>query len=69
VGGPNEQDVARRALEQAAQKLGGMDALALRLGMTAGALRVYLMGSEPLPQHLFLRVVDILQPSPPPRGK
>jgi hypothetical protein len=65
VGGANGHDVARRALEQAAQKLGGMDALALRLGMSTGALRVYLMGSEPVPQHLFLRIVDVLQASKP----
>ena len=48
---------------QAAEQLGGMDALAARLDMSAGALRVYLMGSEPVPPQLFLRIVDVLQPS------
>ncbi|HZO01284.1 MAG TPA: hypothetical protein VFB93_08805 [Burkholderiales bacterium] len=51
-------------LVQAAERLGGMEALATRLGITAGALRLYLMGSEPVPQKLFLRVVDVLQPPP-----
>ena len=63
VGGTSA-DVARKVLVQAAERLGGMEALATRLGITAGALRLYLMGSEPVPQKLFLRVVDVLQPPP-----
>jgi AcrR family transcriptional regulator len=55
--------VGRKALVQAAEQLGGMDALARRLGLSTGALRVYFMGSEPVPQQLFLRIVDVLQPS------
>lgn len=62
MGGINT-DVGRKALVQAAEQLGGMEALATRLGLSIGALRVYLMGSEPVPEQLFLRIVDVLQPS------
>ena len=58
----NGKDVARRALAQAVERAGGMDALAVKIGMTAGALRHYLNGTEPLPDTLFLRIVDVLQP-------
>jgi hypothetical protein len=47
---------------RAAEQLGGMEALAARLDMSPGALRVYLVGTEPVPQPLFLRIVDVLEP-------
>jgi hypothetical protein len=55
-------DVGRKALVRAAEQLGGLEALAARLDMSPGALRVYLMGTEPVPQPLFLRIVDVLEP-------
>lgn len=56
--------MARRALAQAIDKAGGADALAARLHIAPGALRMYLMGSERIPDRLFLRIVDVLQPQP-----
>ena len=62
MGGQNGKDVARRALARAIEKAGGADALAALLGIAPGALRMYLMGSERIPDRLFLRIVDVLQP-------
>ena len=62
MGGQNGKDVARRALARAIEKAGGADALAARLNIAPGALRMYLMGSERIPDRLFLRIVDVLQP-------
>jgi hypothetical protein len=64
VGGTKGYDVARRALAQAIEKAGGAEALAARLSIAPGALRMYLMGSERIPDRLFLRIVDVLQPQP-----
>lgn len=62
MGGTNGNDVARRALAQAIERAGGAEALAARLSIAPGALRMYLMGSERIPDRLFLRIVDVLQP-------
>ena len=64
MGGLNGKDVARRALARAIEKAEGADALAARLKIAPGALRVYLMGTERIPDQLFLRIVDVLQPQP-----
>ena len=56
--------MARRALTQAMEVAGGADALAARLKIAPGALRMYLMGSERIPDRLFLLIVDVLQPQP-----
>lgn len=62
MGGQNGNDVAQRALARAIEKAGGAEALAARLNIAPGVLRMYLMGSERVPDQLFLRIVDVLQP-------
>lgn len=49
-----------RALARAAQVLADVEALASRLGISQAKLKAYLEGVAPLPQVLFLKVVDIV---------
>ena len=49
-----------RALARAAQILRDAEALASRLGISQAKLKAYLEGVAPLPQVLFLKVVDIV---------
>ena len=49
-----------RAIQRAAQILGGGDALAARLRVPRQHLRVWTNGHAPVPPNIFLRVVDIL---------
>lgn len=49
----------RKLLVHAASRVGGVAPLAERLGITQGALKLYLI-NQPLPDDLFLRLVDII---------
>jgi hypothetical protein len=53
-------DARRQLLEQAAARLGGMENLAKKLGVSQRAMRLYLSGNSSLPDALFLRLVDLL---------
>jgi hypothetical protein len=53
-------EARRRLLEQAVTRLGGVERLAKKLGVTQRAMKLYLDGATPLPDALFLRLVDVL---------
>jgi len=50
----------QRLLEQATTRLGGVENLAQKLGVTQRVMKLYLSGAAPLPDALFLRLVDLL---------
>ena len=54
-----------RVLKQAADTVGGVEALARRLGISAGVLRLYLEGRRPIPDELVFKAVDIVLDGPP----
>ena len=59
---------ARRVLATAAVKAGGIPALAAELDMSERVLRHYIEGTDPVPDNLVLKVVDIIlkdAPEPP----
>jgi hypothetical protein len=67
-------EARRRLLEQAATRLGGVEQLAKKLGVTQRAMKLYVGGGAPLPDALFLRLVDLLSEqwsseSQPPPGR
>jgi hypothetical protein len=53
-------EARQRLLEQAAARLGGVEKLAKKLGVTQRAMKLYLSGAAPLSDALFLRLVDLL---------
>jgi hypothetical protein len=53
-------EARQRLLEQAAVRLGGVEILAKKLGVTQRALKLYLSGAAPLSDALFLKLVDLL---------
>jgi hypothetical protein len=53
-------EARQRLLEQAAARLGGVENLAKKLGVTQRAMKLYLNGAVPLSDALFLRLVDLL---------
>jgi hypothetical protein len=53
-------EARQRLLEQAATRLGGVENLAKKLGVTQRAMKLYLSGAAPLSDALFLRLVDLL---------
>lgn len=53
-------EARQRLLEQAAARLGGAENLAKKLGVTQRAMKLYLNGAAPVPDALFLRLVDLL---------
>jgi hypothetical protein len=53
-------EARQRLLEQAAARLGGVENLAKKLGVTQRAMKLYLSGAAPLSDALFLRLVDLL---------
>ena len=55
--------VHARALSRAAEILGGPDALQRYLNVPIADLRRWMQGHERLPDHLFLRVADLLAES------
>jgi hypothetical protein len=59
---------ARQVLARVAAQLGGIAPLASRLKVRERALRKYILGDEPVPEGLMLRVIDVLLeqlPEPP----
>ena len=53
-------DETRKLLVHVASRLGGVEALAARLGISARVLGAYLSGSELIPDALVLQVVDLV---------
>jgi hypothetical protein len=53
-------EVARRVLARAAAQLGSVESLAGRLMISSRLLQYYITGSEPVPDSLLLRVIDIV---------
>jgi hypothetical protein len=49
-----------RTLHRACQKAGGVAQLAQRLGVAPAAVLQWLSGTSPVPQHIFLKAVDIV---------
>jgi hypothetical protein len=49
-----------RALQRAAELLGGQEALALYLHVGPLAVRFWISGSAPVPADVFIKVVDLL---------
>jgi hypothetical protein len=65
-------DETRKLLAHVANRLGGVEALAARLGISPRVLGAYLSGHELIPDALVLRVVDLVlgdtekaRPAPP----
>ena len=56
-------------LEQAATRLGGVENLAKKLGVSQRAVKLYLDGAAPLSDALFLRLVDLLSEQWPGEGR
>ena len=52
--------VHKRALQRAIEIAGGADALARQLQVPPNAVRFWLNGSSPLPDDIFLKLVDLL---------
>jgi hypothetical protein len=53
-------DETRKLLAHVATRLGGVEALAARLGIGARVLGAYLSGKELIPDALVLQVVDLV---------
>jgi hypothetical protein len=49
------------ALRRAAQAMGGADALAVKLGVSALQLQRWMNGDEPIPTDIFLLAVDLIE--------
>jgi len=52
--------IHKRALQRAVEMTGGADALARQLQVPSTAVRFWLSGSSPLPDDIFLKLVDLL---------
>ena len=64
-------DDARLVLARAAARAGGVVKLAEELKLSERLLRHYIEGKEPVPDNLYLMVVDVLLkdlPSSPPKS-
>ena len=57
---------ARRVLARAAVQAGGLPKLAAQLRVSERILRHYSEGHEPIPDNLYLMLVDILMKGIPP---
>ena len=61
-------DSARRVLARTAVQIGGTRKLATELNLSEASLRRYLLGQEPIPEGLMLKLIDVLLeqlPEPP----
>ena len=58
------ESIHARALRQAAKVLGGYENLQRRLQVPASSLLPWLNGAEPMPERVFLQVVDIIAGNP-----
>ena len=54
-------EVRSRTLAKAAEIVGDPESLRRRLNVSAILLAVWLSGAEPLPTHVFLKAVDIVE--------
>ena len=55
-----ESTLQSRAVARAAEILGGVEELASSLGLAAGTVRMMIAEKLPVPQQVFLQVVDII---------
>jgi hypothetical protein len=65
---PVKVDSARRVLARTAAQVGGIRTLASELNLSEDILRHYVLGKEPIPEGLMLRIIDVLLeqlPEPP----
>jgi Putative antitoxin of bacterial toxin-antitoxin system, YdaS/YdaT len=60
--------VQSRALQKAAELLGGRKKLAERLGVKVAEIEIWIAGGQATPREVFLRVVDLLIDEIPPSG-
>ena len=51
---------AALVLAKAVEKLGGVKAFAARLGVSERVLQSYIDGTEPIPDSLYLKAVDVI---------
>ena len=58
--GHAQHTVYSRALARAAEILGGSEALGAHLQVHSAQVEVWMSGLEAPPQHIFLKVVDLL---------
>ena len=58
------ESIHARALRQAAKVLGGYENLQRKLQVPASSLFPWLNGVEPIPERVFLQVVDIIAGNP-----
>ena len=59
---------ARRVLARTATQVGGIATLASELEISESILTRYILGKEPIPEGLMLRIIDVLVrqlPDPP----
>ena len=54
-------EVTKQLVARAAHRAGGIDALARRIGIKPRLLKRYLEGTDPLPDWVFLRIVDVIE--------
>jgi hypothetical protein len=62
-------DVYSRAVEKAAEVLGGAAQLAARLGLSVGTVRMLMGGKLEVPTRIFLLAVDIISAQDTPVDK
>lgn len=55
----------RRVLARAAAMMGGAEQLAAHLKISHRVLQHYLVGTEPVPDALFLRAIDVILDNTP----
>jgi hypothetical protein len=55
-----ESTLQSRAVARAAEILGGVEELASSIGLATGTVRMMIAGKLPVPQQVFLQVVDII---------
>jgi hypothetical protein len=53
-------EATKRLLAHAAARLGGVEPLAKHIGISERLMKLYLEGAQPLPDALFLRIVDLI---------
>ena len=55
-----EATVRGRAVQKAAELLGGEEELGARLGLNVRTIRLFISGRLPVPTRIFLQVIDIV---------
>ena len=56
----SDQELYRRTLSRALEMAGGRSALCAKLSVTDTHLSSWLHGSQPIPEHVFLQLVDLV---------